>query len=220
MAAIVAVVDGRHELLSVRSRRPRPRAPGPISCPHALGAALRGEADGLRHSRRPKGRHRPSAARLPAVPRVPTTWNVLAHAGYAGGGYCRLDPLGFRRCDRRQWHRAANQLGQACPSPPPWRTAPKTTFSPSNCRLAKLTAGPGALVLLTEWDLLRALDLERVKQTMHAPMAADLRNIYRPNEMARRGFRYTGVGRAKRWTPDLRNLLWAAPGLDSRPAAL
>jgi len=51
------------------------------------------------------------------------------------------------------------------------------------------------LVILTEWDQFRALDLERVKGLMRRPVVVDLRNIYRPEEMRSRGFDYTSVGR-------------------------
>ncbi len=51
-----------------------------------------------------------------------------------------------------------------------------------------------ALVIVTEWDAFRALDLDRVKSALAAPVMVDLRNIYDPEEMARRGFTYVGVG--------------------------
>ncbi|MFN3482273.1 MAG: UDP-glucose 6-dehydrogenase, partial [Rhabdaerophilum calidifontis] len=44
-------------------------------------------------------------------------------------------------------------------------------------------------------DMFRALDLDRVKSSMRAPVVADLRNIYRPDEMRRLGFTYVSVGR-------------------------
>ena len=52
-----------------------------------------------------------------------------------------------------------------------------------------------AIVILTEWDQFRALDLDRVKLLMRSPVLIDLRNIYRPAEMRAKGFRYTSVGR-------------------------
>ncbi|VTZ48209.1 UDP-glucose 6-dehydrogenase [Methylocella tundrae] len=52
-----------------------------------------------------------------------------------------------------------------------------------------------ALVIITEWDEFRALDLERVKSLLSAPIMIDLRNIYDPGEMARKEFTYSGVGR-------------------------
>jgi UDPglucose 6-dehydrogenase len=51
-----------------------------------------------------------------------------------------------------------------------------------------------ALVLVTEWDAFRALDLKRLKGLMKAPILVDLRNIYRPGEAARHGFLHVGVG--------------------------
>ena len=55
--------------------------------------------------------------------------------------------------------------------------------------------GADALVILTEWDRFRALDLERVKESLNVPLVVDLRNIYTPADMIRRGFRYFSVGR-------------------------
>ena len=54
--------------------------------------------------------------------------------------------------------------------------------------------GADALVLVTEWDAYRALDLARLKQRMTVPVVVDLRNIYRAEEMARQGFDYLRVG--------------------------
>jgi UDPglucose 6-dehydrogenase len=56
--------------------------------------------------------------------------------------------------------------------------------------------GADAVVILTEWNEFRALDLTRVKALMKAPVMIDLRNIYRPAQMADAGFRYVSVGRA------------------------
>ncbi len=52
-----------------------------------------------------------------------------------------------------------------------------------------------ALVIVTEWEQFRALDLDRLKNTMKAPVLIDLRNIYRPDEMRQRGFVYESIGR-------------------------
>ncbi len=52
-----------------------------------------------------------------------------------------------------------------------------------------------AMVILTEWDQFRALDLDRVADLMKSKAIVDLRNIYRPDEMRRRGFAYTSLGR-------------------------
>ena len=57
-------------------------------------------------------------------------------------------------------------------------------------------AGADVLVIVTEWDQFRALDLDRVKFLMNAPVLVDLRNIYNPDDVRRRGFRYASIGRA------------------------
>src|SRR3954467_6585315 len=55
--------------------------------------------------------------------------------------------------------------------------------------------GASALVIVTEWEQFRALDFERLKAVMTRSVLIDLRNIYRPEEMQRRGFTYVSVGR-------------------------
>ncbi len=55
--------------------------------------------------------------------------------------------------------------------------------------------GADALVIITEWNQFRALDMERVKALLNTPKIADLRNIYEPADMRALGFEYVGVGR-------------------------
>lgn len=55
--------------------------------------------------------------------------------------------------------------------------------------------GADAMVLLTEWDQFRALDLDRIRALMRTPVVIDLRNVYRPDEMRQRGFAYSSIGR-------------------------
>ncbi|MCX7588315.1 UDP-glucose dehydrogenase family protein [Phenylobacterium sp. 58.2.17] len=57
-------------------------------------------------------------------------------------------------------------------------------------------AGADALVIITEWDQFRALDLDRVKEVMKTPALIDLRNIYRPDDVRGRGIKYASIGRA------------------------
>ena len=56
--------------------------------------------------------------------------------------------------------------------------------------------GADVLVIITEWDQFRALDLDRVKSAMRAATLVDLRNIYNPAEVRGRGFKYASIGRA------------------------
>src|SRR5689334_18238803 len=55
--------------------------------------------------------------------------------------------------------------------------------------------GADAMVVVTEWVQYRTLDLERLKQALKQPVVIDLRNIYRPEDMAANGFVYESVGR-------------------------
>jgi UDPglucose 6-dehydrogenase len=54
--------------------------------------------------------------------------------------------------------------------------------------------GADGVVILTEWNEFRALDLVKVKAALKTPLMVDLRNIYRPSLMAQAGFRYVSVG--------------------------
>lgn len=55
--------------------------------------------------------------------------------------------------------------------------------------------GADALVIITEWDEFRALDLHRIKTLLKTPIIVDLRNIYRPETMKEQGFTYANIGR-------------------------
>jgi UDPglucose 6-dehydrogenase len=69
--------------------------------------------------------------------------------------------------------------------------------------------GAHALVIVTEWNEFRALDLARVKAALVSPTVIDLRNIYKPDEMAEAGFAYHSIGRAP-----------AAPRRQAKPRAV
>jgi UDPglucose 6-dehydrogenase len=56
-------------------------------------------------------------------------------------------------------------------------------------------AGADAVILLTEWNQYRALDLERLRGVMKMPLFIDLQNVYGPEKMRESGFAYVGVGR-------------------------
>ena len=70
---------------------------------------------------------------------------------------------------------------------------PHVTFceDPYHC-----AGGAEALVIVTEWDEFRALDLPRIKKLLAAPNLIDLRNVYRPADVRRHGFAYVSIGRA------------------------
>lgn len=51
------------------------------------------------------------------------------------------------------------------------------------------------MILLTEWNQYRALDLERLRGVMKMPLFIDLQNVYGPEKMRESGFAYVGVGR-------------------------
>ena len=55
--------------------------------------------------------------------------------------------------------------------------------------------GSDALVILTEWNEFRALDLKRLKKLLNRPLIIDLRNIYNPLELKSLGFEYFSLGR-------------------------
>jgi UDPglucose 6-dehydrogenase len=51
------------------------------------------------------------------------------------------------------------------------------------------------LIIVTEWEQSRALDLDRLKRTMAGTVIVDFKNVYRPEALAKARFRYQGVGR-------------------------
>jgi len=59
----------------------------------------------------------------------------------------------------------------------------------------ELAAGADALIVVTEWNEFRHLDMVRVKTSMRRPVVIDGRNIYVPAEMREMGFTYRGIGR-------------------------
>ncbi len=59
----------------------------------------------------------------------------------------------------------------------------------------EVAEGSHAIVLLTEWNQFRLLDLKRIKGLLKEPVFIDLRNVYEPLHMRELGFRYCGVGR-------------------------
>jgi UDPglucose 6-dehydrogenase len=65
------------------------------------------------------------------------------------------------------------------------------------CHDAYQTAeGADALVIATEWNEFRSLNLERVRKLLKQPVIVDLRNVYDPRRMQSEGFTYVSVGRA------------------------
>jgi UDPglucose 6-dehydrogenase len=72
---------------------------------------------------------------------------------------------------------------------------PDVDFFDSPYRAA---AGADAVVLVTEWDVLRALDLKRLARDMAQPIFVDLRSVYPPEEVEQAGLRWFGIGRPPR----------------------
>jgi UDPglucose 6-dehydrogenase len=72
---------------------------------------------------------------------------------------------------------------------------PGVTFCDSPYEAAQ---GADAAVLVTEWDVLRALDLKRLRETMAQPILVDLRSVYPPEDVEQAGLRWHGIGRPPR----------------------
>ena len=52
------------------------------------------------------------------------------------------------------------------------------------------------MIIVTEWNQFRSLDMERVRTMLNQPVVIDLRNLYDPQRMKEQGFQYTSIGRA------------------------
>src|SRR3984893_3827137 len=101
----------------------------------------------------------------------------LATAGAAGGAIRAFDPAGIDE--------ARNLM-------------PELVYCDDAYDAA---TGADALVLLTEWNEFRALDLARIGRLLAEPLVMDLRNIYQPAEMAAAGLSYVSIGRPPRLSP-------------------
>ena len=96
---------------------------------------------------------------------------ILPALAAAGAEIVAYDPAGME---------------EACRLIPELRTA----SDPYAC-----VTGADAVVIITEWDEFRALDLDRVKAAVRGTVLVDLRNVYKPTEILSRGFTYVSIGR-------------------------
>lgn len=62
--------------------------------------------------------------------------------------------------------------------------------------------GADGIVILTEWNLFRALEPNRLREALKRPLVVDLRNIYEPDKLAAAGFEYVSIGRPSRTSAD------------------
>jgi UDPglucose 6-dehydrogenase len=97
--------------------------------------------------------------------------DVVQFLEQAGAAVRAYDPVGMER--------AAALMPQVQMAPDPYAMA----------------EGCDALIVCTEWNEFKHLDLKRIGEAMRDPVIVDGRNIYDPGEMARVGFRYRGMGR-------------------------
>ncbi len=69
---------------------------------------------------------------------------------------------------------------------------PEVTFAKDPYQACE---GGDAMVIVTEWNQFRMLDLDRIRSGLRQPLVVDLRNVYKPDQMQRAGFQYVSVGR-------------------------
>ena len=87
-------------------------------------------------------------------------------------------------------------FGVTCVDSQPERAARRALDGVVWCRDSfDAMAGADALVIVTEWNEFRTLDLARAKAMLRTPLIVDLRNIFDPGAVAAAGIRYVGVGR-------------------------
>ena len=56
--------------------------------------------------------------------------------------------------------------------------------------------GADGVVILTEWDEFKSLDLDKIKRLVNTPLIIDLRNMFRPDDIFKKGFDYVSIGRS------------------------
>ena len=76
-------------------------------------------------------------------------------------------------------------------------TPPRQSGTVNSSLTLRPNARAAALVIVTEWEQFRALDIGRLKKTMAQVVVVDLRNIYRADDIMEKGFSYCSVGRGK-----------------------
>src|SRR4028118_1149563 len=81
----------------------------------------------------------------------------------------------------------------------------------------EVAEGADALVIVTEWNQFRKLELDRLRQLLNSPMIIDLRNLYEPEKMVAAGFDYISIGRPAAH-PTAGDHVDAIPGAQARPA--
>jgi len=57
------------------------------------------------------------------------------------------------------------------------------------------------MIIVTEWNQFRSLDMERIRASLKQPVVVDLRNLYDPQRMREQGFEYASIGRAAEELP-------------------
>ena len=162
------------------AHRRRRRRPDQTGGDHRRGQRRAQEGHGRQGRRRPGRRRARQADRRPG-PDLQAQHRRHARRPFAGH---HSGPAGQGRHGAGPSTPRATRRGACCPG---------------RVQAGSLRGRPrtqDVLVILTEWDQFRAMDLDRVKQIMRRPLVVDLRNIYRPAEMAAKGFEYKSVGRA------------------------
>ena len=66
-------------------------------------------------------------------------------------------------------------------------------------------SGADVLVIITEWNEFRALDLDRLGEAMQSRVIVDLRNVYRAEDVQAAGFQYSSIGRTTTGRPERRS---------------
>lgn len=65
--------------------------------------------------------------------------------------------------------------------------------------------GADGIVILTEWDEFKSLDLDKIKQLLNTPLIIDLRNMFRPDDIFKKGFDYVSIGRSSVYGANKKN---------------
>ncbi len=141
--------------------------------------------------------------------RIPRMIDKIARRGRRGAG--RLHDRSARADVQAEHRRPARVAGDGDPERPARRRGAGPRLRPGGAadrraRIARrrvatasdeydAARGADALVVATEWNQFRGLDLDRLRACMARPTLVDLRNVYEPQVARGKGFHYTGVGR-------------------------
>jgi UDPglucose 6-dehydrogenase len=132
--------------------------------------------------------------------RVKYLFNIVSNPEFLCGGSAVYDFIQpdkiVHRCENDKAKQIMQEIYRKCFDPLAMENSRKVLSTLTYCQDEYETAEHcDALVIATEWNQFRNLDLLKIKKLLKTPILLDLRNLYEPSQVKSLGFIYEGVGR-------------------------